>query len=405
MVRKSISVLCALSLVFTMFITTEVYARADKTAPTLKLATPKNNQTNVVTNIKISLKFSENIYKGKNFSKIKITKTNKSIGTKVTISKNYLNISHTYALSYSATYVISVPGNALKDKAGNYIKKAISIKFKTKAKPKPTPTKTPTATPTMTPTSTTTATPTKTPSPTLTATPVPTAAPTPAAGSVLVHNQGELAAALEDTSIGTIEFDAAGTFSGFIIINPVFIIGNGAAVSSEIVINESNVSIDNLNVTCGNTAGTEMFNVCYSITNNKTGIVIKNGSINGTLNKIKSKGIICPPTVATDISLENIDFADLRNGMTCGDAISAGVVLSLKNCTFTNVDYAVGWTEGATLADFSGNIFNAGIEGIGLGPGLKVTIPGQDTSTIIAYLRGNNTFNGYAPDKDAADYR
>ncbi|MFA6309215.1 MAG: Ig-like domain-containing protein, partial [Clostridia bacterium] len=105
MLRKSISVLCALSLIFTMFITTEVSAKADKTAPALKLATPKNNQANVVTNIKISLKFSENIYKGKNFSKIKITKTNKSIKTKATISKNYLKISHTYSLSYSATYV------------------------------------------------------------------------------------------------------------------------------------------------------------------------------------------------------------------------------------------------------------------------------------------------------------
>ncbi|MFA6309153.1 MAG: hypothetical protein WC677_05355, partial [Clostridia bacterium] len=345
---------------------------------------------------------------GKNFSKIKITKTNKSIKTKATISKNYLKISHTYSLSYSATYVISIPGYALKDKAGNYIKKAISIKFKTKAKPPvhtPTPTVTPSPSPTDTPTATTTATPTKTPSPTPTATPVPTSAPTPAAGSVLVHNQDELAAALEDTSIGTIEFDAAETYRGFIIINPVFIIGNGAAVSSEIVINESNVSIDNLNVTCGNTAGTEMFNVCYNITNNKTGIVIKNGSVKGTLNKIKSKGIICPPTVATDISLEDIEFADLRNGITCGDAIQAGVILSLNNCTFTNVDYAVGWTEGATLADFSGNTFNAGIEGIGLGSGLKITAPGQDVSTIIAYIKGNNTFNGYAPDKDVADYR
>jgi len=134
--KKIVAVLCALSLVFSQTAVMSVTAKADKTAPVMKSSTPKNNATGVSTStsIKLSIKFSENIYKGKNFSKIKITKSNKSIGLKVYISKNVLTIAHTKALSYSASYVVSVPGSSLKDKAGNVLKKAISIKFKTKAK-------------------------------------------------------------------------------------------------------------------------------------------------------------------------------------------------------------------------------------------------------------------------------
>jgi hypothetical protein len=125
---------------------------ADKTAPALKIATPKNNQTGIAANVKISLKFSENIYKSKYFSKIKLTKSNKAVRITASVSKNYLKIAHKYLLSYSSSYVLSVPAYSIKDKAGNILRKAITIKFKTKAKPKPTPTPTPTPIPTPTPT-------------------------------------------------------------------------------------------------------------------------------------------------------------------------------------------------------------------------------------------------------------
>ncbi len=135
MFKKSIAVLCTLSLLISQCATINVSIAADRTAPVIKAATPSNNKTGIATNIKISLKFSENIYKGKYFSKIKITKSGKTIKISSGISKNYLKIGHSSLLAYSTNYVIYVPAGAIKDKSGNSLKKSITIKFKTKAKP------------------------------------------------------------------------------------------------------------------------------------------------------------------------------------------------------------------------------------------------------------------------------
>jgi hypothetical protein len=160
--KKLLAFVCILSIIFSQVVIINTSAR-DKTAPVLKVATPKINQNNVATNVKISLKFNENIYKSKYFAKIKLTKSNKATTIKCSISKYYLNISHKYALSYNAAYVLTVPAYSIKDKAGNILKKAITIKFKTKVKttPTPTPTKTPTPTPSPTPTMIVTPTPTE----------------------------------------------------------------------------------------------------------------------------------------------------------------------------------------------------------------------------------------------------
>jgi hypothetical protein len=135
MFKKSIAILCTLSLLISQCVLTNVSARADKTAPVIKAATPSNNKTGIATNIKISLKFSEKIYKGKYFSKIKITKSGKTIKISLGISKNYLKIGHSSLLAYSTNYIISVPAGAIKDKSGNNLKKTVTVKFKTKAKP------------------------------------------------------------------------------------------------------------------------------------------------------------------------------------------------------------------------------------------------------------------------------
>ncbi|MFA6309615.1 MAG: Ig-like domain-containing protein [Clostridia bacterium] len=135
MFKKSIAILCTLSLLISQCVLTNVSARADKTAPVIKAATPSNNKTGIATNIKISLKFSENIYKGKYFPKIKITKSGKSIKISSGISKNYLKIGHSSLLEYGTNYIISVPAGAIKDKSGNNLKKTVTLKFKTKAKP------------------------------------------------------------------------------------------------------------------------------------------------------------------------------------------------------------------------------------------------------------------------------
>lgn len=136
MFKKSIAVLCALSLVFSQCLIINVTAVADKTAPTLKLATPSNGKTGIARNVKISIKYSEKLYKGKYFAKIKLVKSSnkKTVSIKRSVYKNYLKISHSL-LAYNSYYVLTISAYALKDKAGNYIKKTRTIKFKTKAKP------------------------------------------------------------------------------------------------------------------------------------------------------------------------------------------------------------------------------------------------------------------------------
>jgi methionine-rich copper-binding protein CopC len=175
MSRKIIAILCSLTLLFSMFTIIGVSAKADKAAPSVKVVTPRNNATGVSITANITIKFSENIYAAKNFKKINLKKQSKSTSTKVTILGNTLVIDHTYALGYSTNYVLAIPSNSIKDGAGNILKKAIVVKFKTKGKPAVTPT--PTIRPTKTPKPTVTPAPTATPSPT--ATPVPTATPEP----------------------------------------------------------------------------------------------------------------------------------------------------------------------------------------------------------------------------------
>lgn len=168
MFKKSIAVLCALSMVFSQVMVFSCSAAKDRTAPALRAATPKNGQKgiSIAKTYVIKLKFSENIYKAKKFTKIKLIKISNNKAqtiSKRSIYRNYLKVTHKYNLSYSSWYKLYVPAYALKDKAGNNRKKAITIKFKTRAKPvviTPTPTATPTPTPTATPTVAPTAEPT-----------------------------------------------------------------------------------------------------------------------------------------------------------------------------------------------------------------------------------------------------
>ncbi len=397
MLRKSIAVLCALSVVLSQ---TALFGftSTDKTAPSLKSASPQNNQTGVERNVKISLKFSENIYKSKYFSKIKIklNQSGKSITSSASIYKNYLKINHKYFLAFATIYVVSVPAYSIKDKNGNILKKSISIKFKTIPRAHGTPPPSGSPTPSVTPTPTITTTPT----PTVTVTP-----PTVSPFSVTVNNDTELTSALNNAAVTSILFNAAVSFKGFTVKYPVYIVGNGASVSSGITISADNVTVDNLNVTAANTAVGSNYNIVYQITSGKTGITVKNGSIKGTLNKAHTKGFVVPSTTTSAITVDNVSFEDSMYGIIAGNSTSGGGILTMTNNTFTNVDYCLGWTDFSTFAEIKGNIFNAGLEGIGLGDGIKINIPGQDAYSLITYLKLNNDFNGYVEFKDIADYR
>ena len=94
----------------------------DKTAPKPVQTTPAQNSNNVSLKAPITIKFSENIFKGDNFSKIYIK--NLSTGkiaksTVLSISGNTITIKMTMSRLSFNTYQIFIPTDAVKDQAGN----------------------------------------------------------------------------------------------------------------------------------------------------------------------------------------------------------------------------------------------------------------------------------------------
>jgi methionine-rich copper-binding protein CopC len=542
MFKKAIAVLCTVSLIVSQGIILNVSAGPDKTAPVFKSSTPKNNQTGIATNAKVSIKFSENIYKSTNYSKIKLTKSGKTVSIKTSISKNIMTVSPKYSLSYNTFYLVSVPAKAVKDKAGNLNKKSFTIKFKTKAKVIHTPTPIPTPTPDPTPAPNTIEsaysignprwqdaayalgndysgfqkivfdiTPLKEysdsqigyvdsstvfekadpdyyklaiivrlnsegyfdvfdsggPAQTSfvkyflnikyhveiqvnvknrlysvwvtpaggskmqiaanyhfrntselddigkvcfisdsmdnvffvenhvissvtapTPTPSPTVAPTPAAASVTVNNDSELSAALNNNSIGKITF-AAGPYSGFSVNRPVSLTGNGVSVTSSITVNSSNVTIDNFNINLG-----KSYEHGININAGSKNTKIKNGSINGPVKIMMTRGIVIAPSRSTDVTVTDVDFSNLYTSIVTSHGGNEGCKFSaIDNTFFSTAQYHIGGTENTELGVISGNIFNAGKEGIGLGVGVTTSVAGQNEDTIVDYLLTNNTFD------------
>ncbi|MFA6309214.1 MAG: hypothetical protein WC677_05665 [Clostridia bacterium] len=272
------------------------------------------------------------------------------------------------------------------------------------------PTETPSTSPTETPTPTVTTSPTETPSPSPTETPSVTPTPTPPSGVVTVNNNAELAAALGSAAVTTINFNA-GTYEGFIINYPVIINGNGENLSFGIIINASNVTVNNLDIIAAsslasNPAGEPDNKHGISIAPNLTGIVINGGSIScdgldDPINKL-AKAIFFQPgaPVAEPLTdemsnngsatINNVTFTNVRNGVVCNGADS----LIITNCTFSGMRVGIGSTEFTTLTTVTGNQFTncpSNIsEAIGIGDAVVYT--GQ--ADIPAFLLANNTWDG-----------
>ena len=106
----------------------------DKTAPKVTSTTPKNNVKNVSLKTPITIKFSEKITKGANFSGIYIKNRNtgKITHTTVTITGNTLTIKMLKNRLSRNNYEVYIPTGAVKDLAGNKNSKYI-INFKTRA--------------------------------------------------------------------------------------------------------------------------------------------------------------------------------------------------------------------------------------------------------------------------------
>jgi PKD repeat protein len=97
-----------------------VYA-IDKTAPKVKSTTPTANSNHVSISSPVTIKFTEKLYKGSNYSNIYIKDltTGKIAQATTKLSGNSLIINTKYLLHKNNMYLVYISKGALKDKAGN----------------------------------------------------------------------------------------------------------------------------------------------------------------------------------------------------------------------------------------------------------------------------------------------
>ena len=117
---------------YTYYFTT-VAGTTDVTPPTVISTNPVSNATGVSLTSSITIKFSENIVAGTNYSGIYIK--NLSTGTVVSIAKsisgNTLTIKQTYSRLSKNRYQVYIPAGAVKDAAGNNLATVYTYTFTT----------------------------------------------------------------------------------------------------------------------------------------------------------------------------------------------------------------------------------------------------------------------------------
>lgn len=104
----------------------------DSIPPTVKTTSPANNAHGVSLTSSITIKFSENIIFGTNYSKIYVKNltTGKVVAITKAISGNILTIKQTSKRLSNDTYEVYIPSAAVKDKAGNNLLATYTFKFK-----------------------------------------------------------------------------------------------------------------------------------------------------------------------------------------------------------------------------------------------------------------------------------
>ena len=111
----------------------EYYTNVDITPPKVSSTYPINNKTGFPRYYTIKIKFSENIYSSIYYSKITVKnlKTGKTTSITKGIRGSALYIKNNFKRSAYTWYQVTIPAGAVKDKAGNRLKKAYTFKFKT----------------------------------------------------------------------------------------------------------------------------------------------------------------------------------------------------------------------------------------------------------------------------------
>lgn len=107
--------------------------KIDKIKPAVVSSTPRNNDNTVQLTTPITIKFSENIFKSTQYSKIylKNINTNQIVSINKSVTGNKLTIKMVKSRLSSNKYQLYIPQEAVKDHAGNNNNKKV-LNFKTK---------------------------------------------------------------------------------------------------------------------------------------------------------------------------------------------------------------------------------------------------------------------------------
>jgi len=137
--RKLISAICIITLIISM--TSPAFAAVkDTKAPTITKTSPVDKATDIMKESELVIRFSENIKKGKAIDNISINSVSgNEVAYTYEIKDNLLILSPKAKLAYHMDYTVTIPSGAVKDAAGNSLKKAYAFDFITEKDPKSKP--------------------------------------------------------------------------------------------------------------------------------------------------------------------------------------------------------------------------------------------------------------------------
>jgi hypothetical protein len=133
--KKIITIVCTIAILISM--TPAAFAAAkDTKAPTITKTSPVDKATDIMKECEIVVRFSEIIKNGKTVDQINIMSAlGKEVAYSYEIKDNLLIITPKTKLAYNMNYTVTIPSGAVKDTAGNLLKKDKSFDFITEEDP------------------------------------------------------------------------------------------------------------------------------------------------------------------------------------------------------------------------------------------------------------------------------
>ena len=133
--KKFITIVCTIAILLSC-VPAALAAAKDTKAPTITKTSPVDKATDVMKECEIVVRFSEFIKSGKTIDQINlISALGKTVAYTYEVKDNLLILTPQTKLAYNMNYTVTIPSGAVKDAAGNILKKDKSFDFITEEDP------------------------------------------------------------------------------------------------------------------------------------------------------------------------------------------------------------------------------------------------------------------------------